>query len=84
MLSKINDKKGIAIVRTRLDRVKLGNLGDCKSIGDNVHELRILYAQGFRIYFGLDGEKVVNLLLIYYYYVVELKKHKRKIFFMLM
>jgi len=61
-LSKINDKKARAIVRTRLDRVKLGNFGDCKSIGDNVHELRIHYVQGYRIYFGIDGKKIVILL----------------------
>jgi len=61
-LSQINDKRARALVRTRLDRVRLGNLGDCKPVGDNIHELRIHYAQGYRIYFALDGNKIVLLL----------------------
>jgi putative addiction module killer protein len=54
-----------AIIRTRLDRVKLGNFGDCSIIksGDGVWELRIDVGPGFRIYFGKIGSTVIVLLI---------------------
>lgn len=53
-----------AIIRTRLDRVSLGNFGDSKLIkgGDGVWELRIDCGPGYRIYFGKKGKVVVVLL----------------------
>lgn len=49
-----------AIVTARLTRVRLGNLGDCKSFeGINV---RINYGPGYRIYFGKKGRTIVILL----------------------
>ncbi|MEH1872599.1 type II toxin-antitoxin system RelE/ParE family toxin [Nostoc sp.] len=49
-------------IRARLDRVEAGNLGDCKSVGDGVFELRIDYGSGYRIYFGQQDSTVVILL----------------------
>ncbi len=34
----------------------MGNLGDFRSIGDGVSEMRIHYGQGYRLYFIRDGE----------------------------
>lgn len=52
-----------AIIRNRLDRVAKGNFGDVKSLGDGVFELRIHKSGGFRVYYGVDGKKVILLLL---------------------
>ncbi len=54
-----------AIIRTRLDRVRIGNLGDSKTIknGGGVCELRINYGPGYRIYFGKKGSMIVILLI---------------------
>lgn len=49
-------------IRAKLDRVVLGNLGDSKSVGNNIFELRMHYGPGFRIYFGQEGEKIIVLL----------------------
>ena len=38
-LLNLKDSKGRAVIRARLERVRLGNLGDCKNIGDGVNEL---------------------------------------------
>ena len=46
----------------RLNRLQLGNFGDAKSAGGGVHELRLDFGPGYRIYFGQDGKIVVILL----------------------
>ncbi|TFG59285.1 MAG: hypothetical protein E4H36_14125 [Spirochaetales bacterium] len=51
-----------AKIFSRLDRVEQGNLGDSKSIGDNIYELRIHYGPGFRIYFGKPTNTSLLLL----------------------
>lgn len=58
------DRTTRAIVRTRIDRVCLGNFGDSKPIknGDGIHELRIDYGAGYRIYYGKHASKIVVLL----------------------
>ncbi|MCX6594461.1 MAG: type II toxin-antitoxin system RelE/ParE family toxin [Acidobacteria bacterium] len=50
-----------AIVR-RLDRVRSGNLGDYKSVGKGVFELRVNWGPGYRVYFGRDGGRLVIVL----------------------
>jgi putative addiction module killer protein len=49
-------------ILTRLDRLKLGNFGDCKALGDGIAELRIHYGSGIRIYYSKIGNKIVLLL----------------------
>ena len=49
-------------ILTRLDRLKLGNFGDCKTIGDGLAELRIHYGPGIRVYYSKIGNKVILLL----------------------
>jgi putative addiction module killer protein len=57
----LKDRKVRAIIRARLNRIELGNLGDCKSVGDGVFEFRISYGPGYRVYFGKVGEVIVVL-----------------------
>ncbi len=57
--SDINTK---ARILQRIDRIELGNFGDCEPVGDGVHELRIDYGPGYRIYFGNDSKLLVILL----------------------
>jgi putative addiction module killer protein len=58
----IREKHTRAKIFTRLDRLKLGNFGDCKALGDGIAELRIHYGPGIRIYYSKIGNKVVLLL----------------------
>lgn len=58
----LKDLKSRAIIRARIERLRLGILGDCKSVGDGVFELRVQFGPGFRVYFGQDGQRVVVLL----------------------
>jgi putative addiction module killer protein len=61
-LRSLNDINARAKIRVRINRVRLGNFGDCKSVGSGVSEFRIDYGPGYRIYFGRAGEKLVMLL----------------------
>jgi putative addiction module killer protein len=58
----LKDVKTQTIILKRLDRVLLGNLGDHRSVGGGVYELRIDYGSGYRIYFGQVNSVVVLLL----------------------
>lgn len=59
------DTKTRAIIKTRLDRITLGNFGDCKIIknGSGIWEFRIDYGPGYRIYFGKKGTHIIILLV---------------------
>jgi putative addiction module killer protein len=61
-LASLKDSRAIGIVRARLNRIRLGNFGDCKSIGGGVEELRIDFGPGYRIYYGRHESCVVILL----------------------
>ena len=58
----MKDAKTRARIRVRINRIRLGNFGDCKSVGSGVSEFRIDYGPGYRVYFGRVGEKLVLLL----------------------
>lgn len=51
------------LVTKRLLRAESGNIGDYKTVGDGVFEIRIHAGAGYRIYFGKDGERVIILLI---------------------
>ncbi len=61
-LTRLKNAKARAKIRVRLDRVSSGNLGDYKSLGSGIFELRIDYGPGYRVYFGQQGEVMVILL----------------------
>ena len=50
-------------IQGRIDRVQDGNLGDSRSVGEGVCELRINYGPGYRVYFGQVGATIVLLLI---------------------
>ncbi len=50
------------MIKARLDRIELGNSGDCRHVGDGVNELRIDFGPGYRVYFGQEGDMIVLLL----------------------
>lgn len=61
-LDSLKDRQAKARIEMRLRRLSLGNFGDTKFLRDNVHELRIDYGQGYRVYFTRRGAFVVILL----------------------
>ncbi len=61
-LQGLRDLRAQGVIAARIARVELGNLGDAKSVGDGVSELRIAHGPGYRVYFVRRGEVVVVLL----------------------
>lgn len=61
-LDELDDQNIVARVLARLARVRRGNLGDCKSVGEGVSELRVDYGPGYRVYFAQKGQTLVILL----------------------
>jgi putative addiction module killer protein len=49
-------------VNTCLTRIGNGNLSNLKSVGSGVHECRIDWGPGYRVYLGKDGNKLIILL----------------------
>ena len=58
----LKDLRAVAHIEVRLRRLSLGHLGDAKSLGDGVSEMRIDYGPGYRLYFARRGERIVILL----------------------
>jgi putative addiction module killer protein len=46
----------------RLDRLKAGLLGDWKSVGGGICELRIDHGPGYRVYYAQEGKTLILLL----------------------
>lgn len=61
-LESLRDIVARSKIRKRLDRVEMGNLGEWRTVGEGVNELKINYGPGYRIYFGQEGQTVVILL----------------------
>ena len=61
-LNSIRDVRTKTVITTRVRRIKLGSLGEYKSVGKGVCELKIDYGSGYRIYFGQVGTTIVVIL----------------------
>ena len=61
-LGGIRDQRAVRKIEARVARIRLGNFGDSKPVGEGVIELRIDYGPGYRAYFGRDGDTIVVLL----------------------
>lgn len=57
------DLKMKARIQARVLRFETGLFGDWKTVGDGVHEARLDFGPGYRIYFGIEGSTLVILLL---------------------
>lgn len=61
-LRKLRDRDGRLRILKRLRRLSDGQFGDCQPVGEGVHELRMFFGPGYRVYFMQRGETVILLL----------------------
>jgi putative addiction module killer protein len=61
-LRRLRDRKAVARIQSRIDRLQIGLLGDVKPAGEGVSEMRIDYGPGYRIYFVQLGRELVILM----------------------
>jgi putative addiction module killer protein len=61
-LSSLRDRTAAAIVAARILRVQKGLLGDVRSVGAGVSELRVDHGPGYRVYFTRRGKTLILLL----------------------
>jgi putative addiction module killer protein len=61
-LSKLTDLRAQAKVAVRIDRLAAGNFGDSRSLGQGLHELRIDWGPGYRVYYATVAKRCILLL----------------------
>ncbi|MBB1499749.1 type II toxin-antitoxin system RelE/ParE family toxin [Paracoccus sp. MC1862] len=61
-LSGLRDRRAVARIVARLDRLAMGHPGDAEPIGQGLSELRINYGPGYRVYYLQRGPVLVILL----------------------
>jgi putative addiction module killer protein len=61
-LTGLRDLNAKLAIARRIDRAQHGNLGDSKSVGNGVSEMRIDLGSGYRVYFTIRGGEMIILL----------------------
>jgi len=61
-LWSLSDRSVAARVQVRLERLRLGNFGDVRTLGKGLSELRIDVGPGYRVYFIVEGQSIMVLL----------------------
>jgi putative addiction module killer protein len=61
-LSELPDTRTQAKIAARINRLTVGNFGDCKPLGQGLYELRIDWGPGFRVYYAIIGQARLLLL----------------------
>ncbi len=62
-LIKLKDMRARIAIARRIERAQCGNLGDAKSVGESVYEMRIDMGPGYRLYYTLRGDEIIILLV---------------------
>lgn len=62
-LKKLKDTKAKVTIARRIERLRDGNAGDCKSLGDSVFELRVTVGPGYRVYFTKEAQQTIIIMV---------------------
>lgn len=59
----LQDARAALRITTTVDKLERGLRPSVRTVGEGVHEAKIDYGPGYRVYFGLDGTELIVLLL---------------------
>ena len=62
-LDALKDDRARAKIITRLTRAQNGNLGDHKSVGGGISEMRINEGKGYRLYYPIRDSVLIIMLV---------------------
>ena len=63
-LRKLKDLRAKAKILFRIQKIETDeHFGDCEPVGDDIRELKINYAKGYRVYFKESDGKIIILLI---------------------
>jgi len=62
-LMKLKDLRGKIAIARSVERMRNGNFGDVKPVGENVAELKIDTGHGYRVYFTKKDSEIVIILI---------------------
>ena len=60
-LSGLKNKMAVNRIMARIYRMEQGNMGDVKTVGQNLFEMRFFFGSGYRIYYTINDKTVVLL-----------------------
>lgn len=61
-LKKLKDRKAKAIIQVNINRLVEENIGKVRSLGEGIHEKKIHYGPGYRLYFINHNHSLIILL----------------------
>lgn len=61
-LRSLRDRQGQYRIEAQIDRLRLGNAGKAKPVGEGISELKIDFGPGYRVYYIQQGKRVYLLL----------------------
>ena len=60
--NKLSDNIQLVIDKY-IKNLVIGNFSNCKSVGNGIHEIKINYQKGYRVYFtNINGEIIILIL----------------------
>ena len=62
-MDALRDRQAKLLIARRVQRAAVGNFGDHHSLDGGLHEMRLDYGPGYRVYYIYNGQTVVILLL---------------------
>ena len=61
-INHLADKIARVYVFKRIERIRRGNFGDCKSITSDISEFRIDFGPGYRVYFSMRKLTAIEII----------------------
>ena len=62
LLSDLADERARTKIASRVARLRFGNAGDAKPVGEGVSEMRVHHGPGYRVYYKQTNKTIIVML----------------------